>query len=135
MTTVGESELWPINRCSGLWQTTAPPIPSAALPGKRTTESTGDCRPGRTDQDRRRVEEALDHSVSANTRAMYASTWRPFEDWAQAPRRPRPAGATGTGGRLPVGAGRAPGRGTGCSGQLPRKRPIRAGQAAKKGAP
>ena len=27
MTTVGEPELWPINRCSGLWHTTAPTIP------------------------------------------------------------------------------------------------------------
>ena len=39
---------------------------------------------GLTDQDRRRIKDALDHSVSANTPGMYASTWRSFEEWAQA---------------------------------------------------
>ena len=39
---------------------------------------------GLTDQDRRRIEDALDHSVSANTRLSYASAWRSFEDWTRA---------------------------------------------------
>ena len=38
---------------------------------------------GLTDQDRRRIKDALDHSVSANTRGMYAYAWRSFEEWAQ----------------------------------------------------
>ena len=38
---------------------------------------------GLTDQDRRRIEETLDCSVSAKTRAMYPFAWRSFEDWAQ----------------------------------------------------
>ena len=36
---------------------------------------------GLTDQDCHRIEDALDRSVSANTRTMYASAWRSFEDW------------------------------------------------------
>ena len=39
---------------------------------------------GLTDQDRRRIEDALDHSVSDNTRLSYASAWRSFEDWTRA---------------------------------------------------
>ena len=39
---------------------------------------------GLTDQDRKRIEDALDHSVSANTRRSYASVWRSFEKWTQA---------------------------------------------------
>ena len=39
---------------------------------------------GLTDQDRRRIEDALDHSVSANTRTMYASAWNSFDEWTQA---------------------------------------------------
>ena len=39
---------------------------------------------GLTDQDRRRIKDALDHSVSANTRGMYAYAWRSFEERAQA---------------------------------------------------
>ena len=34
---------------------------------------------GLTSQDRRRIEDALDRSVSANTRRSYASDWRSFE--------------------------------------------------------
>ena len=37
-----------------------------------------------TDQDRRRIEDALDRSVSANTRVMYASAWRSFKSWTRA---------------------------------------------------
>lgn len=39
---------------------------------------------GLTDQDREGIEDALDRSVSANTRIMYASAWRCFEDWTRA---------------------------------------------------
>ena len=39
---------------------------------------------GLTDQDRKRIEDALDRSVSANTRRSYASAWRSFEEWTQA---------------------------------------------------
>ena len=39
---------------------------------------------GLTDQDRRRIEDALDQSVSDNTRVMYASAWRSFKEWARA---------------------------------------------------
>ena len=39
---------------------------------------------GLTDQDRRRIEDALDHSVSANTRTMYASAWNSFDEWTRA---------------------------------------------------
>ena len=35
---------------------------------------------GLTDQDRKRIEDALDLSVSANTRATYTCAWRSFED-------------------------------------------------------
>ena len=39
---------------------------------------------GLTDQDRRRIKDALDRSVSANTRVMYASAWRsPSRKWGQ----------------------------------------------------
>ena len=36
-----------------------------------------------TDQDRKRIEDALDHSLSENTRTMYASSWRSFEEWSR----------------------------------------------------
>ena len=39
---------------------------------------------GLAEQDRQRIEDALDRSVSANTRTMCASAWRSFEDWTQA---------------------------------------------------
>ena len=51
------------------------PSPHGFLPNVAT---------GLTDQDRKRIEDALDRSVSANTRTMYASAWRSFEDWTQA---------------------------------------------------
>ena len=38
---------------------------------------------GLTDQDHRRIEDALDRSVSANTRVMYASAWRSFDEWTR----------------------------------------------------
>ena len=37
-----------------------------------------------TSADIQRIQGSLDHSVSANTRAMYTSAWRSFEEWAQA---------------------------------------------------
>ena len=43
---------------------------------------------GLTDQDRDRIEDALDRSMSANTQAMDASAWRSFEDWTRAHRVP-----------------------------------------------
>ena len=39
---------------------------------------------GLTDKDRKRIKDALDRSVSANTRTMYASAWRSFEKRVQA---------------------------------------------------
>ncbi len=47
---------------------TLPPLPAADL----------------TSADVRRIQDALDHSVSANTRLSYASAWRSFEDWTRA---------------------------------------------------
>ena len=41
------------------------PVANSLLPALAT---------GLTDQDRKRIEDTLDRSVSANTRAMYAST-------------------------------------------------------------
>ena len=49
-------------------QETLPPAPSAGL----------------TPTDIQRVGRSLDSSVSDNTRAMYASAWRSFEQWTQA---------------------------------------------------
>ena len=37
-----------------------------------------------TNTDIQRIRYSLDHSVSDNTRAMYASAWRAFQAWAQA---------------------------------------------------
>ena len=39
---------------------------------------------GLTDQDRKRIENALDRSVSGNTRRSYASALHSFEGWTQA---------------------------------------------------
>ena len=39
---------------------------------------------GLTREDFRRIQDFLDHSVSANTRAMYRSVWTTFEEWTQA---------------------------------------------------
>ena len=39
---------------------------------------------GLTREDFKRVQDFLDHSVSANTRAMYRSVWTTFEDWTSA---------------------------------------------------
>ena len=39
---------------------------------------------GLTREDFRRVQDFLDRSVSANTRAMYRSVWTTFEDWTSA---------------------------------------------------
>ena len=53
---------------------------------------------GLTNQDRKRIEEALDRIVSANTRRSYASAWRCFEEWTQArdvPAQPAPAEFSG----------------------------------------
>ena len=40
--------------------------------------------PGLSADDLQRVQQLLDHSVSANTRASYTSAWRSFQAWAQA---------------------------------------------------
>ena len=40
--------------------------------------------PGLSADDLQRVQQLLDHSVSANTRAAYTSAWRSFQAWAQA---------------------------------------------------
>ena len=37
-----------------------------------------------TNTDIQRIQASLDHSVSANTRAMYASAWRAFQAWTHA---------------------------------------------------
>ena len=55
------------------------PVPQTSTQGLLPAVATG-----LTDQDRRRIEEALDRSVSANTRVMYTSAWRSLEDWARA---------------------------------------------------
>ena len=47
------------------------PVPQPSAHGFLLTLATG-----LTNQDRRRIEDSLDRSVSANTRAMYASVWR-----------------------------------------------------------
>ena len=59
--------------------TSVMPVSQPAAHGFLPTLATG-----LTDQDCRRIDDALDRSVSANTRTMYASAWRSFEDWAQA---------------------------------------------------
>ena len=64
----------------------------------RPTDSCQDVASGLTDQHRRRIEEALYGSVSANTRRSYASAWRCFEEWTQArdvPALPAPAEFSG----------------------------------------
>lgn len=38
-----------------------------------------------TNTDLQRIQGSLDHSVSDNTRAMYASAWRTFQTWTRAP--------------------------------------------------
>ena len=38
-----------------------------------------------TNTDIQRIQGSLDHSVSDNTRAMYASEWRAFQTWTRAP--------------------------------------------------
>ena len=35
-------------------------------------------------EDFKRIQEVLDHIVSANTRAMYRSAWTTFDDWTSA---------------------------------------------------
>ena len=72
-----------------------PPAPVSQTPahGFLPTVATG-----LTDQDRRRIEDALDHSVSADTRRSYASAWNSFDEWTQArgvPSLPAPAGLAG----------------------------------------
>ena len=57
--------------------------PPAAVPQPTANRLLPTLATGLTDQDRKRIEDALDRSVSANTRAMYASAWRSFEDWTQ----------------------------------------------------
>ena len=39
---------------------------------------------GLTREDFKRIQDFLDHSVSANTRAMYRSAWTTFEEWTSA---------------------------------------------------
>ena len=56
-------------------QHTPPPVPNSLLPTLPT---------GPTYQDRKRIEDALDRSVSANTRRSYASAWGSLEEWTQA---------------------------------------------------
>ena len=50
------------------------PLPQPSAHGFLPTLATG-----LTDKDRRRIEDALDRSVSANTRAMYASAKRTLQ--------------------------------------------------------
>ena len=63
-----------------------PPAPVSQPPGNSLLPVVAT---GLTDQDRRRIDEVLDRSVSASTRTMYASAWRSFEELTQAPRRPQ----------------------------------------------
>ena len=49
-----------------------PPAPASQTPAHGLLPNVAT---GLTDQDRRRIEDALDHSVSANTRLSYASAW------------------------------------------------------------
>ena len=48
--------------------------------GRELTPAAG----GLASTDLQRIRQALDHSVSENTRAAYGSAWRSFEAWAQA---------------------------------------------------
>ena len=48
--------------------------------GRELTPQAG----GLASTDLQRIRQALDHSVSANTRAAYTSAWRSFQAWAQA---------------------------------------------------
>ena len=48
--------------------------------GRELTPAAG----GLASTDLQRIRQALDHSVSDNTRAAYQSAWRSFEAWAQA---------------------------------------------------
>ena len=48
--------------------------------GRELTPQAG----GLASTDLQRIRQALDHSVSDNTRAAYGSAWRSFEAWAQA---------------------------------------------------
>ena len=57
--------------------------PPAPVPQPHTEGLLPAVATGLTGQDRRRIKDALDHSVSANTRGMYAYAWRSFEEWAQ----------------------------------------------------
>ena len=50
------------------------PVPHPHNMGPLPTVATG-----LTDQDRRRIQDALDCSVSTNTQVMYASAWRSFQ--------------------------------------------------------
>ena len=55
------------------------PVPQPTPQGFLPTVATG-----LTDKDRKRIKDALDRNVSANTRTMYASAWRSFEKRVQA---------------------------------------------------
>ena len=61
-----------------LWNPPAP-VSQPSAHGFLPTVATG-----LTDKDRRRIDAALNWSVSANTRLSYASAWRSFEKWTQA---------------------------------------------------
>ena len=58
--------------------------PPAPVPQPTTHSLLPQLATGLTDQDRRRIEDALDRIVSANTRLSYASAWHAFEKWTQA---------------------------------------------------
>ena len=60
-------------------QNPATPVSQPSRHGLLPTLATG-----LTDKDRRRIDDALNRSVAANTRLSYASAWRSFEKWTQA---------------------------------------------------
>ena len=61
-----------------------PPEPVSQASDNSLLPVVADVDTDLTDQDRRRIEDALDRSVSANTRVMYASAWRSFKSWTRA---------------------------------------------------
>ena len=61
---------------------------------------------GLTREDFKRIQDFLDHSVSENTRAMYRSAWKTFDEWTSARAVSGPAGIARPGGRLLVPPGR-----------------------------
>ena len=68
--------------------------------------AAGTAAQGLTREDFKRIQDFLDHSVSANTRAMYRSVWTTFEDWTSARAVLGLPAIAGPGGRLPLPPGR-----------------------------